>query len=107
MLAACAAPANTLVLSVVSAWEIQIKRQLGRLELRVPLAEMIEVQMAENALEVLAVELAHVHALGELPLVHSDPFDRLLIAQAIAEEARLVTVDEAIHRYREHVEVLW
>jgi PIN domain nuclease of toxin-antitoxin system len=86
-LAACEDPANQLYLIVVSAWEIQIKRQIGRLQLDVPLAQMIQGQQSANDLRILPVELHHVYALDELPLHHNDPFDRLLIAQAKAEQA--------------------
>jgi PIN domain nuclease of toxin-antitoxin system len=58
-LAACEDPANQLYLSVVSAWEIQIKRQIGRLQLDVPLAQMIQAQQSANDLRILAVELHH------------------------------------------------
>ena len=93
---ACGDPENSLCLSVVSAWEIQIKRQLGRLTLNVPLKEMVQVQQATNGLELLAVELHHIHALDQLPLHHNDPFDRLLAAQAQVEGAVLVTADAAL-----------
>ena len=92
-LAACEDPTNQLYLSVVSAWEIQIKRQLGRLQLDVPLDQMIQGQQSANDLRILPVELHHVYTLDELPLHHNDPFDRLLIAQAKAEQAWLVSTD--------------
>ena len=76
---------NELTFSVVSAWEIVIKRQLGTLSLSFPLADIIAGQQAANDLQVLQVELPHVLKLEDLPLHHKDPFDRLLIAQAIAE----------------------
>lgn len=81
-LAACEELVNQLYLSVVSAWEIQIKHQINRLRLDVPLEVMIRGQQAINDLRILPVELHHVYALRELPLHHNDPFDRLLIAQA-------------------------
>jgi PIN domain nuclease of toxin-antitoxin system len=104
-LAACEDPANQLYLSVVSAWEIQIKRQIGRLQLDVPLDQMIQAQQSANDLSILLVELHHVYALGELPLYHNDPFDRLLIAQAKAEQAWLVSVDSQFEPYP--VPVIW
>lgn len=81
-LMACEDPGNDLYLSIVSAWEIQIKTQLKRLTLRVPLAEMIPVQQTVNGLTLLTVDLAHIYALQGLELYHNDPFDRLLIAQS-------------------------
>jgi PIN domain nuclease of toxin-antitoxin system len=104
-LAACEAPDNELYFSVVSAWEIQIKAQLGRLTLDVPLKDMVEVQQTDNGLQILPVELRHVYALDTLPQVHNDPFDRLLIAQARAEQAHLVTADSQIKLYP--VDILW
>jgi PIN domain nuclease of toxin-antitoxin system len=104
-LAACEDPTNELYLSVVSAWEIQIKHQINRLQLDVPLEEMIQGQQTANALKILSVELHHVYILRQLPLHHHDPFDRLLIAQAKAEQMRLVSADSQFAPYL--VDVLW
>jgi PIN domain nuclease of toxin-antitoxin system len=98
-LTACEDPTNQLCLSVVSAWEIQIKRQIGRLQLDVPLDQMIQAQQSANDLQILPVELRHVYTLDELPLHHNDPFDRLLIAQAKAEDAWLVSTDSQFKPY--------
>jgi PIN domain nuclease of toxin-antitoxin system len=97
-------PANTPLLSVVSVWEILIKKQLGKLPLNTPLTTMLVKQQA-NGIVVLAVALDHVLALDALPPLHKDPFDRLLIAQAHAEGAALLTADPIIARYAVHV--LW
>jgi PIN domain nuclease of toxin-antitoxin system len=104
-LAACEDPTNQLYLSVVSAWEIQIKHQIHRLHLEVPLEEMIQGQQAANDLRILPVELHHVYTLRQLPLHHHDPFDRLLIAQAKAEQMRLVSTDGQFAPYL--VDVIW
>src|SRR4051812_6947949 len=85
-------PANIVLLSVVSAWEMLIKLQLGKLTLRLPLRTILAQQQA-NGIQVLPVVLDHVLALEGLPTPHKDPFDRLLVAQANAEAAALVTVD--------------
>lgn len=98
---------NILFLSVVSAWEIQIKRQLGRLTLRLPLEDIIVIQQVDNDVKVLPVELKHVYTLEGLPPHHNDPFDRLLVAQACAEGAVLVTADRAVRAYTDNVKVLW
>jgi PIN domain nuclease of toxin-antitoxin system len=90
---------NTLVLSVVSAWEIQIKYQLNRLTLSAPLQTLIESQQQANELQLLPVELPHVLGLHALPHHHSDPFDRLLIAQAITENCTFVSVDAKVATY--------
>ena len=104
-LVACENPTNQLYLSVVSAWEIQIKHQINRLQLEVPLDEMIRGQQAANDLSILSVELHHIYALQQLPLHHNDPFDRLLIAQAKAEQMRLVSADSQFAPYL--VDVIW
>lgn len=90
---------NTLVLSVVSIWEMQIKQQLGKMKLRLPITELISDQQKENGIEILSVNLPHVLALERLPLHHKDPFDRLLIAQANAEDIGILSVDDIFKKY--------
>jgi PIN domain nuclease of toxin-antitoxin system len=104
-LALCQDRANTVLLSVVSVWEMQIKSQLGKLKLSVPLAEVVETQRQTNNVEVMSVTLAHVLALENLPTPHKDPFDRLLIAQANVEGAVLVSDDPIFEEYP--VKVVW
>jgi PIN domain nuclease of toxin-antitoxin system len=94
-----------VLLSVASAWEMQIKLQLGKLVLRSPLAEVIASQEQTNDLQVLPVTLRHVLALQGLPAHHKDPLDRRLIVQANVEEATLMTHDPIFARYP--VPVLW
>jgi PIN domain nuclease of toxin-antitoxin system len=94
-----------VLLSVASAWEMQIKLQLGKLDLRLPLAEVIASQQQSNDIQVLSVALGHVLALQDLPAHHKDPFDRLLIAQANVEEAVLISHDPVFAQYA--VKVLW
>ena len=96
---------NSLLLSVVGIWEMQIKSQLGKLRLNLPLRELIESQQQTNGLQILVVALEHVLALENLPAHHKDPFDRLLIAQAVVEGAFLVSMDSAFTAYT--VELLW
>ena len=104
-LCACNDRNNDLLLSVASVWEMQIKSQLGKLHLGCPLSRIIEGQRAANLVEILPVQLEHVLALDEIPPLHRDPFDRLLIAQARVEEAVLVSADPVFTGYP--VEVLW
>lgn len=104
-LAACQDNSNTLILSVVSAWEMQIKMQLGKLRTSRSIEELIKTQQQANSLQVMPIELAHVLNLSNLPAQHKDPFDRLLIAQAIVEGATLVGVDPVFSSYG--VQVLW
>jgi len=96
---------NSLLLSVASVWEMQIKLQLGKLKLNLPLAELIESQQQTNSIEILPVTLVHVLALQNLPPHHKDPFDRLLIVQANVEDAVLVSNDLVFVKYA--VQVLW
>jgi PIN domain nuclease of toxin-antitoxin system len=98
-LALCQEPTNTLLLSVASIWEMQIKLQLGKLKLNLPLVEVIESQQKTNNIEILPITLIHVLALESLPNHHKDPFDRLLIAQANVEDAFLVSCDPIFAQY--------
>jgi PIN domain nuclease of toxin-antitoxin system len=98
-------PATTLLLSVASLWEMQIKQQLGKLTLRVPLADIVAGQQQTNGLQVLAVSLEHVLALSGLPTPHKDPFDRMLVAQAKVEGAILLSADAIFAQYP--VTVVW
>ncbi|WP_166281765.1 type II toxin-antitoxin system VapC family toxin [Lyngbya confervoides] len=90
---------NPLFLSVASIWEIQIKCQNGKLELGKPLAQLISNQQANNGLAILLIEPAHVYALQGLPDVHRDPFDRIMIAQAIMENLAFVSADRVLSGY--------
>ena len=99
----CKNAEHTLYISVASIWEIQIKFQLGKMRLHKPLAEIIR-QEQENGIEILPIEPAHIFALDSLPNHHKDPFDRLLVAQAIVEEAVLLSADPLIQQYPVKVE---
>ena len=91
-------PDTVRVVSVVSLWEIQIKSQLGKLTLSQPLEEIYKSQ-TQNGISFLPVHPPHVFQLNSLPLHHKDPFDRLLIAQAITEELTILTRDEIFKLY--------
>nr|VFJ59974.1 MAG: PIN domain nuclease, a component of toxin-antitoxin system (PIN domain) [Candidatus Kentron sp. FW] len=95
----CSDSDNRIYLSMVSPWEIQIKQQLGKLKFQSPLAKLIDVQIEENDLNLLPIQLNHIYALGDLPPIHKDPFDRLLIAQSRVESMRLVSADKKFERY--------
>jgi PIN domain nuclease of toxin-antitoxin system len=104
-LALCQEHTNTVIVSVVSVWEMQIKLQLGKLKLNLPLAEVVENQRQTNNIAILPVLLAHVLALENLPAPHKDPFDRPLIAQANVESALLVSHDPIFAKYP--VQLIW
>jgi PIN domain nuclease of toxin-antitoxin system len=101
----CFDPTNRLVISVASVWEMQIKVMLGKLILNKPLRKMIDDQVQQNGLEILSVNLEHVLRLDALPSLHKDPFDRLLVALALAEGMDLISHDPAIAQYP--VKVIW
>jgi len=101
----CQDPRNVLLLSVASVWEMQIKLQLGKLKLSLPLPELVKGQQQINKINILTIKLEHVLALDKLPPHHKDPFDRLLIAQTQVEEAVLVSKDPFFAEYQ--VKLLW
>jgi PIN domain nuclease of toxin-antitoxin system len=90
--------ASTVLLSVVSVWEILIKQQVGKLTLRLPLQTIISQQIA-NGMQILPVTLGHVFAVEALPAAHKDPFDRMLAAQANVEGVELVSADPIFAQY--------
>ncbi|PAX49850.1 type II toxin-antitoxin system VapC family toxin [Brunnivagina elsteri] len=90
---------NNLFLSIASVWEIQTKYQLGKLNLDLPLPELIETQKQTNGLQILPIELSHIYTLDSLPNHHRDPFDRILIAQAIFEKMPLLSIDGIFDAY--------
>jgi len=104
-LAACQNENNTLFLSLASAWEIQIKQQLGKLELSESLHTLVSTQQQQNGLQLLPIELAHIEALSQLPSAHRDPFDRLLIAQSIRQQMEIVSADQVFTHYP--VKLIW
>ena len=90
---------NYLFLSLVSLWEIQIKVQLGKMKLSLPLKNLLESQEQANELELLPVTREHIFALDGLPFHHKDPFDRLLIAQSLVENTTIVSADPKLSAY--------
>jgi PIN domain nuclease of toxin-antitoxin system len=93
-----------LILSAVSVWEMAIKARLGRLTLPATVEEYV-AEKIEAGIRVLPVEWRHAAAVEKLALHHRDPFDRLLVAQALAESLPLVTADSAFRAYG--VKVVW
>jgi PIN domain nuclease of toxin-antitoxin system len=91
--------ANRKLVSVASCWEIAIKVGLGKLNLGEPSRTFLPREIARNNFEVLNVTLTHATAVESLPLHHRDPFDRLLIAQAMAENLTVVGADAEFDAY--------
>lgn len=92
---AIAEPKNEVFISAVTVWEIAIKRRSGRLVF----SGRILGEIREQGFQALAIALDHAEAAEHLPLLHRDPFDRMLVAQAMAEEMILLTVDAQIMKY--------
>jgi PIN domain nuclease of toxin-antitoxin system len=90
---------NRKFISVASLWEIAIKSSIGKLSLSAPFDQLIPQQLSSNGFELLPIELTHLATLTTLPFHHRDPFDRLLIAQAVAEKMRVVSSDSAFDSY--------
>src|SRR4051812_14147089 len=89
-------PEHTIYVSSVSIWEIATKKSLKKLKSPKDLIERI----AANSFEELPVKFAHAAYVEKLPLIHTDPFDRLLIAQSIVNDLVLITVDQHIKSYK-------
>lgn len=87
---------NQIVVSTVSLWEMVIKESIGKLQIPADLRQAIE----RSAFSVLDVSLNHIEALRQLPGHHQDPFDRLLISQAQAENLQVITADKVWRKYR-------
>jgi PIN domain nuclease of toxin-antitoxin system len=98
-------PNNSVYLSIVSVWEMQIKRQIGKLDLNMPLQEIIEEQCETNNLQILPLRLKHIFGLQDLPLHHKDPFDRLLLVQSQIENLYLISSDSTLKLYQ--VNLCW
>jgi PIN domain nuclease of toxin-antitoxin system len=96
---------NQKLLSIASLWEISIKVSIGKLDVGMTIAELVSREVYGNGFEVLAIQANHLDELTKLVFHHKDPFDRLIIAQALAERMLVVTRDEAFGRYP--VSLLW
>lgn len=89
-------PANDILVSTASLWEIAVKQRVGALDVDV---DEVLAEVPRQGFRLLGIEAAHLRMLAGLPLHHRDPFDHLLIAQAIAEDATLVSADERATDY--------
>ncbi len=101
----CSSGQHEFYLSMASPWEMQIKSQLDQLSLAMPIEELVNKNTLENGIKLLPIELSHISYLEQLPQHHRDPFDRLIIAQAIVEGMTIVSVDHAFAAYS--VPVVW
>lgn len=97
--------ANDISLSPVSLWELIVKSQIGKLPTSVPIVELLDRARGNHQVRSLPVTESAVLRLGALPPIHRDPFDRLLICQAIDEGMTILTPDEVVRTYP--VPTLW
>lgn len=98
-------PDNGRYLSIASIWEITIKSSLGRLDVPLPVSALVREHVWANAIELLAITPEHLDVLHGLPYHHKDPFDRVIIAQAIGEGMTLLAKDGAFGDY--DVQLVW
>jgi PIN domain nuclease of toxin-antitoxin system len=92
-------PSHNFGLSIASVWELAIKVSLGKLTLAGSLEALVKAGLAHPRIDLIPIELAHVLRVQELPRHHRDPFDRLLVAQALTGAMPIVSRDEALDAY--------
>jgi len=102
---AVASDRNHCFLSMASCWEMSIKKSLGKLEIPEPLDGFISEQLAANRFTLLPIDLRHASRVSRLAFQHRDPFDRLLVSQAIEESLTIVSADKVFEKYG--VERIW
>jgi PIN domain nuclease of toxin-antitoxin system len=90
---------NDILLSIASVWEMAIKQSTGKLNLGLPYASFIEEQMRLNSMELLPLRLDHLEVVTTMPFHHRDPFDRILIAQAMLEDIVIISADSTFSSY--------
>jgi PIN domain nuclease of toxin-antitoxin system len=98
-------PDNEVFVSIASCWELAIKLSLGKLRLAQSLERFIPEQLTRNGFVLLGVEFRHVARVADLPFHHRDPFDRVLVAQALQDELAIVSADRVFRKYG--VTVVW
>lgn len=92
-------PGNELLLSVASCWEVAIKTSLGKLRLPQPPGAFFPLQLQANGMALLDISFPHVAKVADLPFHHRDPFDRLIVAQALIEGLPVITADPVFTKY--------
>ncbi len=94
---------NKCFISIGSIWEIAIKVNLNKLELKSNFDKIIDL-LNDNDIEILAITFEHIQMLNKLDLHHKDPFDRIIIAQGITEQLTIITKDDNFKKYQVKVE---
>lgn len=90
---------NECLLSLASVWELAIKSNLGKLKLALSVQRYVVEHVAANAFNVLDIDIRHLGRVEGLPQHHGDPFDRLLVAQALTEDLPIVSADPSFRKY--------
>jgi PIN domain nuclease of toxin-antitoxin system len=98
-------PSNSLFWSVASMWEVVVKAGTGQLRVVGGNADALLKYMVQNGIDELDISFRHALAVARLPLYHKDPFDRIMVAQAIVEQLVIISADGQLARYP--VDVLW
>jgi PIN domain nuclease of toxin-antitoxin system len=96
--AAITHPDNEIYLSIVSLWEISIKTALGKLEIKGDYESVID-DVVQNGIQILPINFAHTVIQNQLPFYHRDPFDRIIVSQAIVEGMSLISKDQIFDQY--------
>ncbi len=91
-------PSNSIFFSMASLWEIAIKTSIGKLTVTAPIENLVPIEV-----QILQINIPHLKIMQSLPFHHKDPFDRLIISQAIAENLVLMTDDEKFKYYNIHL----
>lgn len=90
---------NEKLVSIASIWEMAIKHSIGRLNFSLPFMEFVGQQLTVSNIGLLEINLQHIEVVASLPLHHRDPFDRLIIAQSMAEQIPILSVDAIFDAY--------
>jgi PIN domain nuclease of toxin-antitoxin system len=96
---------NEILLSIASVWEMAIKHSTGKLNFGLPFMVFVEQQLSVNNIELLNINLDHIAVVATLPFHHRDPFDRLIIAQAIVGQLPILSADSVFDAYA--IERFW
>lgn len=94
------ASSSILYLSIASVWELSIKKSINKVKLPIPLRAFIDTVCRDAKISLLPIEIAHTLGVEELPPIHGDPFDRLLVSQALHEGMTIISADDTFDGYK-------
>lgn len=98
-------PQSVNFISIASIWEIAIKLSLGKLRLDIKLEEL-KLEIIKSGFEILPLDFEHIIELSKLETIHKDPFDRIIISQAISENCTIISRDSNFNQYK-NLKLLW